>query len=71
MNLWVEKDSFMTNNENIKFKQLYPESNIKISEKLHVIIILLTFIGLIFNKYGRYYLLVSFILSYVLIIFKL
>jgi hypothetical protein len=71
MNLWITKDSLMKYHEKIIYNQIYPESNIKTSEKLIVIITLLVLIGLLFNKYGRYYLLGSFILSYIFILFKL
>lgn len=71
MNLWITKDSLMKYYDKIIYKHVYPESNIKTSEKLIGIIILLVLVGLLFNKYGRYYLLGSFILSYILIIFKL
>lgn len=71
LNLWITKDSFMKYHEKIIYNQIYPETNIKTSEKLIVIITLLVLFGLLFNKYGRYYLLGSFILSYILILFKL
>jgi 1-acyl-sn-glycerol-3-phosphate acyltransferase len=71
INLWVTKDSLIKYHEKIIFNEIYPESKIKTSEKLIAIITLLVFVGLLFNKYGRYYLLGSFILSYILILFKL
>ena len=71
LNLWITKDSLMKYHEKIIYNKIYPESKIKTSEKLIAIITLLVLFGLLFNKYGRYYLLGSFILGYILILFKL
>lgn len=71
MNLWITKDSIINNWDKIIFNQIYPETKSKTSTKLIIIIILVTTIGLLLNKYTRYYLIVSLILSYLLIIFKL
>ena len=69
--LWITKDSLIKHNNNIIYKQVYPNNKTKTSAKLLTVILLLVIIWSLFNKYSRYYLLVSFILSYILIIFKL
>jgi len=71
MNTWITKDSLMEHHNNIIFNEIYPDTNIKTSTKLLTIIIIIALIGLLFNKYSRYYMLGSLLLSYVLIIFKL
>ena len=71
INLWITKDSLIKYHDKIIFNQVNPNDKMKTSTKLLTIIIILLITWLIFNKYGRYYLLVSLILSYVLIIFKL
>lgn len=71
LNVWVTKDSFITHNDKIIFNQVYPNNKVKTSTKLLTIILLIGIILLLFNKFSRYYLLGSFILSYILIVFKL
>lgn len=71
INLWVTKDSLIKNHKKIIYNQIYPKLNVKLSEKINIVIILLGFFGLLMNKYGRYYLLCSFILSYILIFYNI
>jgi len=71
INLWVTKDSLIKHHDKVIFNQVYPNEKIKTSTKLSLLILFLIIIGLLLNKYGRYYLLGSFLLSYILIIFKL
>lgn len=71
MDIWVTKDSFMKHYNKIIYNQINPETNIKTGKKISFILTILVSLGLLFNKYGRYYLFGSFILSYLLIIFKL
>ncbi len=71
MNLWVTKDSFIKHHNKLVFNQVYPQEKTKTSNKLLIIILLIGILGCFFNKYTRYYLLGSFLLSYILIIFKL
>ena len=69
--LWIDKDKLIQNYKQYEYEDINPINNIKISETIFIIITLLISIGFITNKYGRYYLLCSLILAYLLIIFKL
>lgn len=67
---WKLKDDFLQNYKSFIYKKIIWD-DIKI--KHLVIVILITIIGYLTltNKYGRYYLLISVILAYMLVIFKL
>lgn len=67
---WKLKDDFLQNYKSFVYEKII-WNDIKI--KHLVIVIFITIIGwlTLTNKYGRYYLLISFILAYILIIFKL
>ena len=69
--IWVTKDSFMKHHDKIIFKEINPMASIKNIDKITLIILFTLLLVIILNKYGRYYLLGSFILSYLLIVFKL
>jgi 1-acyl-sn-glycerol-3-phosphate acyltransferase len=69
-NLWVIKDDFIKKHKNIFFNQIKLEEENK-TKIIIPLIMIIVIIGFLFNKYGRYYLLSSFLLSYILIIFKL
>lgn len=71
INLWITKDSFIKHHNKLVFNQIYPDKKTKTSNKLLIVILLTVLIGCFFNKYTRYYLLGSLLLSYILIIFKL
>jgi 1-acyl-sn-glycerol-3-phosphate acyltransferase len=71
LNIWITKDSFIKNYNQIFYHQLESNLSLKHSTKLLLVIFLLSALGIGFNKYGRYYLSISFILSYVFIFFKL
>ena len=71
LNIWVKKDIFIQNYKDYNYEDINSSINIKLSEKIYIMISLLVFFSLLINKYGRYYLLCSMILSYMLIFFKL
>lgn len=71
IDLWVTKDSFMNNYKNLIYDNIQPDTNIKLSAKISIIITLVASCWLTINKYGRYYLLFSLLLTYILIFFKL
>ncbi len=71
INLWITKDSLIKHYDKIIYKEIFPHTKAKTSTKLLTIIISVLIIGLLLNKYGRNYMLVSLLLSYVLIIFRL
>lgn len=71
LELWITKDSFMKHHDKIVFKEINPENTISTIDKISIIILFTILCVVLFNKYGRYYLLGSLILSYILIVFKL
>jgi len=67
---WKIKDDFMQFYKNLVYQKIEIEDKKYIQMAFITIICLLTSL-LMTNKYGRYYLIISLVLSYVLILFKL
>jgi 1-acyl-sn-glycerol-3-phosphate acyltransferase len=66
---WKTKDDFLQNYKNFIYEKI-TQNNYNFMHIVIIILVILLGCLTLTNKYGRYYLLLSFILSYLLIIFK-
>jgi 1-acyl-sn-glycerol-3-phosphate acyltransferase len=66
--IWKNKDLFIKNYYLKNYKIINPIDKIKIIDNINIILLIVLFIGLVLTKYGRYYLLLSFIFSYLFIL---
>ena len=66
--IWKNKDLFIENYYLKNYKTINPVDKVKIIDNINIILLIVLFIGLVLTKYGRYYLLSSFIFSYLFIL---
>ena len=70
LEIWKVKDEFIQNYKKFVYEKIEFDDN-RNSHMVYIILVCLITYLLLSNKYGRYYLIISFIISYLLIIFKL